>query len=136
MQSDCSVAATKCAFSVLSSRNLTFGFYVGQLDGSSGGIPFLAEFIITTINLFLGGAGTVSATTFESWFFFLLLALTSFAAYLVACVAIIESFREKKRTFSMIILRMLLVSILVALFLGVTCLRWLWWHIGGDDFAI
>jgi len=32
-------------------------FLFGQLVGSSGGVLFLAEFIVTTISLLLGGAG-------------------------------------------------------------------------------
>lgn len=44
-----------------------FAFLVGQLVGSSGGTMFLAEFIVTSISLVLGGAGTVSASAMESW---------------------------------------------------------------------
>lgn len=42
-------------------------FLVGQLVGSSGGTMFLAEFIVTSVSLLLGGAGTISANAMESW---------------------------------------------------------------------
>ena len=55
---------------VLKSLNLvtlvSLSFLLGQLLGSSGGVLFLAEFVVTSISFILGGAGTISASSVES----------------------------------------------------------------------
>jgi hypothetical protein len=44
-------------------NTIVIGFFlVGHLVGSSGGILFLAEFVVTSVSLVLGGAGTISAS--------------------------------------------------------------------------
>ena len=77
-----------------------FAFLVGQLVGSSGGTMFLAEFIVTSISLVLGGAGTVSASAMESWITFFILALTSFWGYLFGRVGLIDGILLKRRGYS------------------------------------
>jgi hypothetical protein len=62
----------------------------GQLVGSSGGTMFLAEFVVTSISLILGGAGTVSSSAMKSWLFFFGLASSSFWVYLFGRVAIMD----------------------------------------------
>lgn len=95
-----------------------------QLVGSSGGVLFLAEFIVTSISLVLGGAGTVSASAMESWGVFFCLALTGFWGYLFGRVAIMEGFRQKKTGFSSTMLCISL-AIVVSLWL-VALLAWKW----------
>ena len=79
--------------------------------GSSGGILFLAEFIVTSVSLLLGGAGTMSVDTMQSWFIFIF--FSSFAAlgYAIGRAGIVEGFRNKKRCLSSILL---CVSIILA----------------------
>jgi len=45
-------------------------FMIGQIVGSSGGIHFLAEFIVTAVGLLLGGAATVSTVGLQCWLYF------------------------------------------------------------------
>jgi hypothetical protein len=97
-------------------------FLVGQLIGSSGGILFLAEFVVTTISLVLGGAGTISASAMESWGCFFCLSSTAFWGYLFGRVALIDGIRHKKRRPSSTVLCICLVSISF-LWLGIL---WLW----------
>jgi hypothetical protein len=71
-------------------------FLFGQLVGSSGGILFLAEFVVTTISLLLGGAATISTNAVESWMTFFFLSATSFVGYLFARVALVDNTRNKR----------------------------------------
>lgn len=79
-------------------------FLVGQLVGSSGGTMFLAEFIVTSISLVLGGAGTVSASAFESWVTFFVLSWTAFWGYLFGRVGLIDGILLKRRGYSTVLL--------------------------------
>lgn len=97
-------------------------FLVGQLIGSSGGILFLAEFVVTTVSLVLGGAGTISASAMESWGCFFCLSSTAFWGYLFGRVALIDGIRHKRRRPSSSVLCVCLISI-AALWLGTL---WLW----------
>jgi len=119
---------TTTFFSAIKAQNLVTtvfaGQLIGQLVGSSGGVLFLAEFIVTSISLVLGGAGTISATAMESWFTFFCLSVTSFWAYLFGRVAILESFRQRKNGFSSIMLRISLASLFV--FFVVSLWFWSW----------
>ena len=81
-----------------------FAFLVGQLVGSSGGTMFLAEFIVTSISLVLGGAGTVSASAMESWLTFFILAWTAFWGYLFGRVGLIDGILLKRRGYSTVLL--------------------------------
>lgn len=81
-----------------------FAFLVGQLVGSSGGTMFLAEFIVTSISLVLGGAGTVSASAFESWVTFFVLSWTAFWGYLFGRVGLIDGIVLKRRGYSTVLL--------------------------------
>ena len=86
-------------------------FLVGQLVGSSGGVLFLAEFVVTTMSLLLGGAGTISASAMESWGCFFCLSSTAFWGYLFARVALIDGIRHKRRRPSSVVLCACLVGI-------------------------
>ena len=79
-------------------------FLVGQLVGSSGGTMFLAEFIVTSISLILGGAGTISASAMESWGCFFCLSTTAFWGYLFGRVALMDGIRQKRGGYSSILL--------------------------------
>lgn len=72
---------------------MTMFFLAGQLVGSSGGILFLAEFVVTTVGLVLGGAATISTNAFESWICFFCLSSTAFWGYLLARVSLANSVR-------------------------------------------
>jgi hypothetical protein len=56
------------------------------------------------VSLILGGAGTVSASTMESWGCFFCLSITSFFGYLMGRVALIDGARNKRAGFSTILL--------------------------------
>jgi hypothetical protein len=86
-------------------------FLVGQLVGSSGGVLFLAEFVVTSMSLLLGGAGTISASAMESWGCFFCLSSTAFWGYLFARVALIDGIRHKRRRPSSVVLCACLVAI-------------------------
>jgi len=97
-------------------------FLVGQLIGSSGGILFLAEFVVTTVSLVLGGAGTISASAMESWGCFFCLSSTAFWGYLFARVALIDGIRHKRRRPSSVVLCGCIIAI-TGLWLGTL---WVW----------
>jgi hypothetical protein len=109
MQTNRTGISTNTTSSVIMSQNMVtvvlIGIFIGQLVGSSGGAWFLAEFIVTSISLLLGGAGTISATAIESWYTFFCLSVMAFWAYLFARVSILESFRRKCNGFTSIMLR-------------------------------
>ena len=77
---------------------------IGQLVGSSGGTMFMAEFIVTSISLILGGAGTISASAMESWGCFFCLSSMAFWGYLFGRVALMDGIRHKRRVYSTIFL--------------------------------
>jgi hypothetical protein len=100
------------------------GFLVGQLVGSSGGVLFLAEFVVTSISLVLGGAGTISASAMESWGTFFCLSVTAFWGYIFGRVAIMEGIRQKRSGFPS---TMLCISLFVlALLWLIATLAWKW----------
>ena len=81
-------------------NTLVIGFIlIGQLVGSSGGVLFLAEFIVTTISLLLGGAATVTSRAIESWITFLCLSSTSLWGFLSARLGLLDGMRKKRRGF-------------------------------------
>lgn len=94
--------------SLLKSVNLAtiviLAFLVGQLVGSSGGTLFLAEFVVTSISLILGGAGTISTGAMESWGCFFCLSSTAFWGYLFGRVALMDGVRQKRGGYSSILL--------------------------------
>ena len=103
---------------------LIVGFLVGQLIGSSGGVLFLAEFVVTSISLVLGGAGTISANAMESWGTFFTLGMTAFWGYLFGRVSIMEGIKQKRSGFSSI---MLCFSLFVlALLWTIAFFAWTW----------
>jgi hypothetical protein len=79
-------------------------FLVGQLVGSSGGVLFLAEFVVTSMSLILGGAGTISASAMESWGCFFCLSSTAFWGYLFGRVALMDGIRQKRGGYSSVLL--------------------------------
>lgn len=97
---------------------------IGQLVGSSGGLFFLAEFVITAVSLVLGGAGTVSTSAMESWACFFCLSTTAFWGYIVARVALMDGTRNKKLGTSGVFLRTSLVG--VSLLWMLTLMVWEW----------
>ena len=95
-----------------------------QLVGSSGGVLFLAEFVVTYISLVVGGTGTIFAMAIESGGTFFCLSTTAFWGYLFGRVAVIEGIRQKCRGFSSI---GLCISLCVMLVLWlVAFLAWKW----------
>jgi hypothetical protein len=97
---------------------------IGQLVGSSGGLFFLAEFVITAVSLVLGGAGTVSTSAMESWACFFCLSTTAFWGYIVARVALMDGTRNEKLGTSGVFLRTSLVG--VSLLWMLTLMIWEW----------
>lgn len=79
-------------------------FLMGQMVGSSGGTLFLAEFIVTSISLLIGGTGTISASAMESWGCFFCLFSTSFWGYLLGRVALLDGIRQRRGCNSSILL--------------------------------
>lgn len=77
---------------------------IGHLVGSSGGAMFLAEFVVTSISLLLGGAGTISASAMESWGCFSILSVTAFLGYLFGRVALMDGIRLKRSGFATFLL--------------------------------
>ncbi|KAG7347049.1 hypothetical protein IV203_006118 [Nitzschia inconspicua] len=100
------------------------GFHVGLLVGSSGGVLFVAEFIVISISLLVGGTGTISAASIDSWITFFCLSVASFPAYVFARVAVIESFRLKKCGYSLTVLQLALIYFCLALVLCLGIRRW------------
>ena len=74
---------------------LTF-FLVAQLVGASGGLQFLAEFVVTVVGFLLGGYSTVSTNGFENWFCFFCLSSVSFWGYLFARVGMSTCIKSSK----------------------------------------
>ena len=74
---------------------------------------FLAEFVVTSISLILGGAGTISASAMESWATFFCLSMTAFWGYLVGRVAILEAIRQKRSGLSSTLLCASLIVLLI-----------------------
>lgn len=89
---------------------------VGQLVGSSGGTMFLAEFIVTSISLILGGAGTISASAMESWGCFFVLSGIAFWGYLFGRVALMDGMRSKRNSYA---------SLLLSKSVTVLCVFWM-----------
>jgi len=69
---------------------------VGHLVGCSGGILFLAEFVVTSVSLILGGAATISSHAIESWIYFSCFSTVAFWGYLLARVGSVNGMRRKK----------------------------------------
>lgn len=79
-------------------NTLVIGYItVGQIVGGSGGIFFLAEFIVTTISLILGGAATLTSTGLENWITFFCLASTAFWGFVFARLGLLDGMRRKRR---------------------------------------
>ena len=91
-------------------------FLIGQLVGSSGGVLFLAEFVVTMMSLILGGAGAISASAVESWFCFFCLSNTAFLGYLSGRVALLDGIRHKRVGYS---------SVLVSRLVAFLCCFWI-----------
>lgn len=88
-----------------------------QMVGSSGGILFLAEFIVTSVSLLLGGAGTMSVDTMQSWFTFLFYSTFAAFGFAIGKASIEQGVKKKSRCLSSILL---CVSIILA-----PCSLWL-----------
>lgn len=103
---------------------ILFFVLVGQLVGSSGGLLFLAEFVVTTVSLALGGAGTISASAMESWGCFFCLSSTAFWGYLFARVGIADGIRHKRRGPSLVVLCTCLVVLWGLWFFTLGLIKW------------
>ncbi|CAJ1945666.1 unnamed protein product [Cylindrotheca closterium] len=77
---------------------------VGQMVGSSGGILFLAEFIVTSVSILLGGAGTMSIDTMQSWFTFVFYSTFAAFGYAIGRAAIERGIKQQKHCRSLIFL--------------------------------
>jgi hypothetical protein len=77
-------------------------FLIGQLVGSSCGAMFLAEFIVTSISLLIGGAGTISTRSLESWGCLFCLSSTAFWGYLLGRVAVMVSSKYLQKQYLML----------------------------------
>lgn len=79
-------------------NSLVIGYImVGQLVGGSGGVIFLAEFVVTSICLILGGAATISSRAVESWITFVCLASTAFWGFVFARLGLLDAVRKRRR---------------------------------------
>ncbi|KAL9183382.1 hypothetical protein ACHAXT_005169 [Thalassiosira profunda] len=79
-------------------NTLVVGFVtIGQLVGSSGGVVFLAEFVVTAISLLLGGAAAVTSRALESWITFFCLSSTCFWGFVSARLGLLDGMRNKRR---------------------------------------
>ena len=81
---------------------------------------FLAEFIVKTLSLLLGGAATISAFSFESWGCFFALSMAAIVGYLIGRVALTDGIRNKRGGFSSFLLFhsiLLLLGFWVVIFL-------------------
>ena len=65
--------------------------------GSSGGLVFLAEFVVTAISLLLGGAAAVTSRALESWITFFCLSSTCFWGFVSARLGLLDGMRNKRR---------------------------------------
>jgi hypothetical protein len=61
------------------------------------GIIFLAEFVVTSICLILGGAATITSRAVESWITFLCLASTAFWGFVFARLGLLDAVRKRRR---------------------------------------
>jgi hypothetical protein len=125
---DGAVANNNNTGSMLKSFNVVtlaiFCFLAGQLVGSSGGTLFLAEFVVTSVSLLLGGAGTVSANAMESWGCFFCLSLSAFFGYLLGRVALLDGIRHRRACRSSLLLSRAIIFLFVLWFLIIFCVRW------------
>lgn len=118
--------------SMLKSLNLAtmviLSFLLGQLLGSSGGVLFLAEFVVTSISFILGGPGTISASSVDSWSCFFFLSSTAFWGYLFGRVALMDGIIRQKRFVksSVFTTSLLCASLTVALLAWVVMFLWRW----------
>lgn len=78
-------------------NTMVIGFItIGQLVGSSGGIIFLAEFVVTAISLLLGGAATITSRTIDAWITFFCLSSTAFWGFVFARLGLLDGMRKKR----------------------------------------
>ena len=103
---------------------VSLAFLVGQLVGSSGGTMFLAEFIVTSVSLLLGGTGTISASAIESWGCFLFLSFSAFWGYLFGRVGLLDAVRQRKTCHSTRLLVGSLVTVVLFWCLLLCFARW------------
>lgn len=61
------------------------------------GITFLAEFVVTSICLILGGAATITSRAVESWITFVCLASTAFWGFVFARLGLLDAVRKRRR---------------------------------------
>jgi len=73
---------------------------VGQIIGSSGGVFFLAEFIVTSISFLLGGVATISTSAVESWLVFGSLSSAAFWGFLFSRIGLLDGMKVGSRTSS------------------------------------
>lgn len=71
---------------------------VGQVIGSSGGVNFLAEFIVTSTSFLLGGVATISSSAVESWLVFASLSTAAFWGFLFARIGLLDGMKISART--------------------------------------
>lgn len=90
-----------------------------KMVGSSGGILFLAEFIVTSISMLLGGGGTMSVDTMLSWFTFIFHLTFAALGFFIGRAAIERGIKRQKGCRSWIVL--CLTFFLVT---GAVCIPW------------
>ena len=83
---------------------LTLCHRADKMVGSAGGVLFLAEFIVTSVSLLLGGAGTMSVDTLKSWLTFVFYSAFAAFGYATGRAAIVQGIRNKRRCLSSILL--------------------------------
>ncbi|CAB9510642.1 expressed unknown protein [Seminavis robusta] len=107
---------------------VSLSFLLGQLLGSSGGVLFLAEFVVTSISFILGGAGTISASSVESWGCFFCLSSTAFWGYLFGRVALMDGVIRQKRLVrsSLFSTTLLCASLALVAVLWIVVSLWRW----------
>eukprot|EP00934_Nitzschia_sp_Nitz4_P009251 Nitzschia sp. Nitz4//scaffold23_size168460//386//4464//NITZ4_002199-RA/size168460-augustus-gene-0.298-mRNA-1//-1//CDS//3329543575//9241//frame0 len=103
---------------------VVLGFLVGQLVGSSGGVLFLAELVVFSISLVLGGGMAISAKAMESWGTFFCFAVTAFWGFLFGRVSIMEGIRQKRSGFSSIMLCLSLLLLATIWFVAIFVWEW------------
>ncbi len=99
-----SLCSDQCFFFVCTLELLFLSIFitysVGQVIGSSGGVNFLAEFIVTSTSFLLGGVATISSSAVESWLVFASLSTAAFWGFLFARIGLLDGMKISNRTAS------------------------------------
>jgi len=103
----------------------TAGVLIGHLVGCSGGILFLAEFMVTALSIILGGAAaTISTYAIECWIYFICFFTVAFWGYLLARLGSIDGMVKKRMSKPSLYLLLLLM---LSIFMLAYCLLFKQW---------